>query len=66
VRHAAVTPLRVEKMLDLTERAVRIKMGEADRDERRIPAPLMWIEARRGLRPPADVVPRQDGDRLVA
>jgi hypothetical protein len=53
-------------MLDLTERPIGIAVREADRDERGVPAPLMRIEARSRLRPSADVVPRQDRDRLVA
>jgi len=52
-------------MLELAERAVGVDPREPDRDERGVPAPLMRIETRRRLRPAADVVPRQDGDRLV-
>jgi len=52
-------------MLELAERAVRVDPGETDRDERGVPAPLVRIETRSRLRPPADVVPPQDGDRLV-
>jgi hypothetical protein len=66
VGHTAVTPLRVEKVLDLAERTIRIVVREADRDESRVPAPLVWIEARCGLRPPADVVPCENGKRFVA
>jgi len=66
VRHTSVAPLRFEEMLELAERAVGVDPRETDRDERGVPAPLMRIEARCRLRPPADVVPRQDRDRLVA
>jgi hypothetical protein len=65
VGHAAVTPLRTEKMLELTERAVGVDPRKADRDERGVPAPLVRIQARSRLRPPADVVPAQNGDRLI-
>jgi len=58
--------LRFEEMLELAERAVGVDPRETDRDERGVPTPLMGIEARCRLRPPADVVPRQDGGRLVA
>jgi hypothetical protein len=66
VGHTTVTPLRVEEMLDLAERAIRIVVRETDRDESRIPAPLMWIEAWCGLRPCADAIPGQNGECLVA
>jgi hypothetical protein len=58
--------LRREEMLDLAKRPVRIVVGEADRDERGVPAPLVWIKARRRFRPAADVVPGEDGASLVA
>jgi hypothetical protein len=53
-------------MLELTDRAVGVAPREADRDERGIPAPLVRIQPRRRLRPPADVVARENGERLVA
>jgi len=53
-------------MLELTERAVGIAMREADRDEGGVPAPLVRIQARRGFRPAADVVPGENRERLVA
>jgi len=52
-------------MLELAERAVRVDPGETDRDERSVPAPLVRVQARSRLRPPADVVPAQNGDRLI-
>jgi hypothetical protein len=53
-------------MFELFEGALRVAVRETDRDERRVPAPLVRIQARSGLRPPADVVPCQDGKRLIA
>jgi len=53
-------------MLELTDRAVGVAAREADRDERAIPAPLVRIKARGRLRPPSDVVPREDRKSLVA
>jgi len=66
VRHPSVAPLRTEKALALSERAVGVAPREADRDEGGVPAPLMRIQARRRLRPPADVVPGENGARLGA
>jgi hypothetical protein len=57
VRQPAVAPLRTEEMLDLAKCPVRVVTAEADRDECRIPAPLMRIQARSRLRPAPDVVP---------
>jgi hypothetical protein len=62
----AVAPLRFEEMLDLAERPVRIVMRETDRDERRVPAPLMRIEARGWLGPAADVVARKNTEGRLA
>jgi hypothetical protein len=53
-------------MLELTEGAVGVAVGEADRDKGGVPAPLVRVEPWSGLRPPADVVPRQDGKSLIA
>jgi len=53
-------------MLELTERTVGVAPREADRDEGGVPAPLMRIQARRRLRPSADVVPGENGERLGA
>jgi len=66
VRHPPVTPLRTEEMLELAERAVGIAPGEADRDERGVPTPLVRIQTRGRLRPGADVVPGQNSERFVA
>jgi hypothetical protein len=66
VWHSAVTPLRLEEVLDLAERPIRIVVCEADRDEGGIPAPLMRVQARCRLRPAADVVPGQDCKSRVA
>jgi hypothetical protein len=66
VRHAAVAPLRVEKVLDLPERAVGVMVREADRDERGIPAPLVRVQARSRFGPAADVIARENGKSLVA
>jgi hypothetical protein len=53
-------------MLDLAECPVRIVVRETDRDERRIPAPLMRVEARGWLRPAADVVARENTQGRLA
>jgi hypothetical protein len=66
VRQPAVAPLRAEEMLDLAKRPIGVVMGEANRDERRIPTPLMRIQTRSRLRPAPDVVPGQDCTSLVA
>jgi hypothetical protein len=53
-------------MLELTERAIGVASGEADRDEGGVPAPLVRIQARSWLRPPADIVPSENRKRLRA
>jgi hypothetical protein len=53
-------------MLELAQCSIGIVVREADRDERGVPAPLVWIKARRRFRPAADVVPGEDGASLVA
>jgi hypothetical protein len=53
-------------MLDLAERPVGVVVREADRDERRIPAPLMRVQARGRLGPAADVIAREDRESRVA
>jgi hypothetical protein len=66
MRDASVVPLRGEEVLELAECPGRIAVRETDRDERGVPAPLVWVQARSGFRPTADVVPLQDRERLVA
>jgi hypothetical protein len=66
VRHPSIAPLRAEEVLELTDRTAGIAPREADRDERRIPAPLVRIQARCRFRPSADVVSVENGQRFVA
>jgi hypothetical protein len=66
VGQPTVAPLRTEEMLNLAERSIRIVVGEPDRDEGGIPAPLMRIQARGRFCPTTDVVPTKDGASFVA
>ena len=49
-------PLVVEERDELAGGAPGVELGQADGDKRRVPAPLVRVEIRRGLRPFARVV----------
>ncbi len=61
VRDHPIAPLRAQKRTHFGERTRQIKMRQAQRDERRIPIPLMRILPRRRLSEFARVVQAQNG-----
>ena len=63
VRDHAVRPLAAEHRAQLAGRPLRIVTGEPDRDEARVPEPLVRVDARGGTRPVAAPVPVEDGER---
>src|SRR5919112_2959949 len=64
VRYLAGLPLVGEEGAQLLRRPAGVEVGEADGYERRIPAPLVWVQPWSSAGPSPHVVSAQDSTRL--
>lgn len=65
VRHEAVRPLPLEQRAELRARALLVAARQADRDQRRVPAPLVRVEVRSRARAAPEPVAIEDSLRRV-
>src|SRR5438067_6380559 len=66
VRDPSVAPLRGEQRLELAQCAVEVDTRKTYCNERAVPAPLVWVQTRRRLRPATEIILLQNGQCCAA